>query len=305
MVGGGGVRLAEESVVRSGEFFIAIDARHDARSPRAQAMVRIASRIEEAWLEELFPQALQRQRVAEYDPGRQRVVGRLKIWYRDLLLREETTGEVDAPQAERALFEALLPRAQALLDEDEQLGAVMKRVAFLAAAMPGAAGGANQPALPDPAALLADACAGAVSLQQVRDHLRHALDARLGYAHRRLLDEHAPEAIEVPTGNRIRLDWSAASAGPELRGPVLAVRLQELFGLPETPRVAGGRVPVVLHLLGPNYRPVQVTSDLASFWKNTYPQVRKDLRARYPKHAWPEDPLAAVPQAKGGRARRP
>ena len=82
---------------------------------------------------------------------------------------------------------------------------------------------------------------------------------------------------------------------------MLAVRLQELFGWTETPRVAGGRVAVVLHLLGPNFRPVQITDDLRSFWATTYFQVRKDLRARYPKHAWPEDPLTAKPEAKGGR----
>jgi ATP-dependent helicase HrpB len=73
---------------------------------------------------------------------------------------------------------------------------------------------------------------------------------------------------------------------------VLAVRIQELFGVAETPRIAGGRQPVLLHLLGPNHRPQQVTGDLASFWKNTYPTVKKELRRRYPKHAWPDDPLA-------------
>src|SRR5256885_337691 len=83
--------------------------------------------------------------------------------------------------------------------------------------------------------------------------------------------------------------------------PVLAVRIQELFGLTETPRVAGGRVKVLLHLLAPNYRPQQVTDDLASFWANTYPQVRKDLRGRYPKHAWPEDPLAAAAEHRPRR----
>ena len=104
-----------------------------------------------------------------------------------------------------------------------------------------------------------------------------------------------PEAIVVPTGNRVRLTYEAG------RPPVLAVRLQELFGLAETPRVAGGRVPVLLHLLGPNYRPVQVTDDLKSFWNTTYFQVRKDLRNRYPKHSWPEDPWNARPEAKGSR----
>lgn len=101
----------------------------------------------------------------------------------------------------------------------------------------------------------------------------------------------------VPSGSAITLHYEIG------RSPVLAVRIQEMFGLAETPRVAGGRVPVLLHLLAPNYRPQQVTDDLASFWANTYPQVRKDLRARYPKHAWPEDPLEAPPQRKPGGKR--
>jgi ATP-dependent helicase HrpB len=100
----------------------------------------------------------------------------------------------------------------------------------------------------------------------------------------------------VPSGSRIALKYEPG------RPPILAVRIQEVFGLLDTPRVAGGRVRVLLHLLAPNYRPQQVTDDLASFWANTYPQVRKELRARYPKHAWPEDPLSA--QAQRGPSRR-
>jgi ATP-dependent helicase HrpB len=84
---------------------------------------------------------------------------------------------------------------------------------------------------------------------------------------------------------------------------VLAVKIQELFGLAETPRLAGGRVPLLLHLLAPNGRPQQVTSDLASFWANTYPQVRKELAGRYPKHAWPENPAVARPERRPRRPR--
>ena len=87
------------------------------------------------------------------------------------------------------------------------------------------------------------------------------------------------------------------------RSPVLAVRIQEVFGLRDTPQIAGGRVHVLLHLLAPNQRPQQVTDDLASFWANTYPQVRKELRARYPKHAWPEDPWTALPESRPRRKR--
>ncbi len=105
------------------------------------------------------------------------------------------------------------------------------------------------------------------------------------------LDELAPRSLQVPSGSRIGLDYSE-------QPPVLAVRLQELFGLADTPRIAGGRQVVKLHLLSPARRPVQVTQDLASFWANTYAEVKKDLKGRYPKHYWPDDPLIAEPTAR-------
>ncbi len=95
------------------------------------------------------------------------------------------------------------------------------------------------------------------------------------------------DRLEVPSGSHIRIEYE------EGRPPILAARIQELFGLAETPRLGGGRVKGLLHLLAPNHRPQQVTDDLASFWANGYPVVRKELRGRYPKHAWPEDPLTA------------
>jgi ATP-dependent helicase HrpB len=114
---------------------------------------------------------------------------------------------------------------------------------------------------------------------------------------RRRLDEEAPTHLEVPSGSRIRLDYV------NLDAPVLAVRLQELFGLAATPTVARGRVPVLIHLLSPARRPIQVTRDLANFWRTTYFEVRKELRGRYPKHAWPDDPTTAPP-VRGARRRK-
>lgn len=124
-------------------------------------------------------------------------------------------------------------------------------------------------------------------LQQL--NLVHILEAMLTWQQRRELEEGAPTHILVPSGQRIPVDYSCPDA------PILAVRLQEMFGLADTPRIAGGRVPLVLHLLSPARRPVQVTKDLASFWRNGYFEVRKDLLGRYPKHYWPDDPLAAIP----------
>jgi ATP-dependent helicase HrpB len=120
------------------------------------------------------------------------------------------------------------------------------------------------------------------------------LHALLSPAQARELGRLAPTHVTVPSGSHIKLDY-----GEDV--PVLAVRLQEMFGCKDTPRIANGRVPVILHLLSPAKRPVQVTKDLASFWVNAYPEVRKELRGRYPKHHWPEDPLAAPPTAKTKR----
>jgi ATP-dependent helicase HrpB len=122
-----------------------------------------------------------------------------------------------------------------------------------------------------------------------------ALEGSLSYEQLEALRREAPERLEVPSGSRIQLAYE------EGKPPVLAARIQEIFGLAETPRIAAGRVPVLLHLLAPNHRPQQVTLDLRSFWENTYPQVRKELQGRYPKHAWPQDPWNARPERRPGR----
>jgi ATP-dependent helicase HrpB len=292
IVGGGGVRLGRESVVKTGEFFIAADARHDPRSYTKEAVVRVASLIELDWLEQMFPTSIRRERGAVYDEEKRRVVGRLAVWYRDLLVREEKNVAVDSDVASRVLAEALVPRVNDIFAANESAAAILARLDLLRRAMPEH----PWPVFDESEWLdvLREACAGKRSAAEVESApLGSLLLNRLPYPLDRLLAEHAPEAIAVPTGNRIKLSYSTNSA------PVLAVRLQEMFGQVDTPRGAGGRVPVLLHLLGPNYRPVQITSDLKNFWATTYVQVRKDLRVRYPKHSWPEDPLTAPPQAKG------
>ena len=140
------------------------------------------------------------------------------------------------------------------------------------------------------AELLADVCQGKTRLEEVeRIDLIPFLQSRLTSVQNRELQEARRSHCRCRTDDRV--GWPT---NPGAR-PILAVRLQELFGWSETPRLARGRVPVLLHLLGPNNRPVQITDDLKSFWTTTYHQVRKDLRRRYPKHAWPEDPFKARP----------
>lgn len=136
-----------------------------------------------------------------------------------------------------------------------------------------------------------------------REHLARldlpaALQSILDWRQQRQLEEHAPTHLPVPSGARVRLQYVPGQA------PVLAVKLQELFGLVDTPRIAGGRVPVVLHLLSPARRPIQVTQDLRGFWERTYAEVRKELKGRYPRHPWPEDPWTALPTAKTVRQKK-
>ena len=138
---------------------------------------------------------------------------------------------------------------------------------------------------------------GITTLERVqRLDLTQPLQSLLTWEQRRDLDRLAPTHLTVPSGSAIRIDYDTAEL------PVLAVRLQEMFGCTETPRVAGGKVPLLLHLLSPAKRPVQVTQDLAGFWTGSYHDVRKALRGRYPKHHWPDDPLTTLPTAKSKRA---
>jgi ATP-dependent helicase HrpB len=287
MVGGIGVTLEPESAVRSGELFLALDAREDDRNDRRQASVPLAHAVTRDDLQRVFPSAFSRLSTCVYDPAKDKVVGRVRLSYLDLALDERDDGRIEDDAAAEALTEALLPTLQERLDRDEAATSLLARLRLVAEHVP-----ADWPTGP---------------WDRYREELKLTLRGKrrladfdaagflrslLVWPLDRKLDELVPEKWEVPTGNRIRIDYTVSP-------PVLAVRLQEMFGVRQTPSVCGGRVPLVLHLLSPGYKPVQVTRDLVSFWSTTYGQVRKDLRARYPKHAWPEDPWTAEPVAKG------
>ena len=142
-----------------------------------------------------------------------------------------------------------------------------------------------------PEAWLPLQAAPAASAAQLRKiDLESVIWNQLSYAQQQAVERIAPSHVTVPTGSRIRLEYRQGADAPVLR-----VRLQECFGLLDTPCVDDGRRPVLMELLSPGFKPVQLTSDLRSFWGGTYFEVRKELRRRYPRHAWPEDPLAAIP----------
>ena len=296
MVGGRGVRLSPESIVREGELFLALDPREERRQGVLELQVRLASEVQLPGSRSWCRSSCGASGARYYDSDRGRVVAATRLWYEDLLLREDAGQADDAAQAAAALTAALLPRAASIFHDDPAAAAWLARYEFVKQAIPEL----GWPDLGEPVfvELLGSICQGRTRVEEVEraDKIPY-LQSRLDPVQRRELAASAPQSLQVPSGREVRLTYEAG------RPPVLAVRLQELFGWTETPRLARGRVPVLLHLLGPNYRPVQITSDLNSFWTTTYRQVRKDLRARYPKHSWPEDPLTASPSAGPKRKR--
>jgi ATP-dependent helicase HrpB len=288
MVGGKGVRLAPASGVTESELFLCIDV--DAGS--SEAWVRQASAVERDWLPRNgVTSAIE----VTFDEASERVQARRRVRYEDVLLEESSAALPSAEEVSRVLAEAAQANLAKVLPPDDSAGGLfLWRARCLGLWLPEL----KLPTFDDESLreLLAWVCAGCKSFDDVRRADWHAaLQSLLTPQQRHAVEREAPERLAVPSGSHVTLRYELG------RPPVLAVRIQELFGLRDTPRIAGGRVRVLLHLLGPNYRPQQVTDDLASFWANTYPLIRKELRVRYPKHSWPEDPLEATPERRPRR----
>ena len=291
MVGGTGVALAPESVVRDAELFVAVDVEGGERG--TEARVRLASAIEESWLAELFPGVVTTTRTTTCDAATERLLARTVVRYHDLVLHEEIRAVVDRDEIAALLGRAAADDPLALLGPRDDVDALVARLRFLAAAMP-------ELGIPEPDVLVRDAVGAlAATARAVRDVRRGDVPAvmlgLLTHRQRTVLDAEAPTHWTLPSGRRVPIAYARD------RPPTVAGRIQELFGLAATPRVGGGRVALLFELLAPSGRPMQVTGDLASFWRTTYAQVRAELRGRYPKHPWPDDPLRAEPTSRAKR----
>lgn len=254
----------------------------------ADGRIDLAAPIAVADLREAFADQIETEELVAWDGTAVRARRRERLGA--LLLGESHLPNPDPALVLGALLEGIRAEGLAILPWSKAARQLQERLIFLHRFLPDWPDATDQALLDSLAEWLAPFLDGAKSKGDLgRIDLVEALKGLVPWSQRSQLDELAPTHLTVPSGSRIPIDYSDPGA------PVLAVRLQEVFGLLETPRIAGGRQPVLLHLLSPAHRPVQVTQDLASFWRNAYFEVRKDLRGRYPKHHWPEDPLSAQP----------
>ncbi|MEO6079459.1 MAG: ATP-dependent helicase HrpB [Steroidobacteraceae bacterium] len=298
LANGRGAALDQVSTLASAPFLVALDL-DDAEG--AEARIRLAAPLTREQLEESLRAQITESVETDADPRsgalRARRVRRL-----DALVLAEQRVELAPEDAAQALLAQLRRQGLDALPWGEAGARLRARLQFVATH---SAGAKIEWPPGDDAALLADLeqwlapwLHGISRLEQLGSgKLSEALLSRYNHAQRKLLDEFAPLQLTVPTGTRVTVDYEDDNA------PCIEVRMQEVFGLADTPRIAGGRVAVTLKLLSPARRPMQITRDLAGFWRGSYAEVRKDMRGRYPRHYWPENPLEAEP-VRGLRPKR-
>ncbi|WP_299761588.1 ATP-dependent helicase HrpB [uncultured Pontibacter sp.] len=264
-----------------------------------QPRVLLAAPLTKPDLLEHFSEQLETRQQVRWVEATAQVVARKITTLGALTLEESVISKPNPDQVAEALLQALQEKGTDRLPWSKEATGTRQRLAFLYALEPEKWPDVSDAALAESMEVwLAPHLYGLRSLDQVaRLDLGEILLADLSWEQRQKMDHLAPSHLQVPSGSRIALDYT------DVATPVLAVRLQEVFGLLDTPRIGGGRVPLLLHLLSPASRPVQVTRDLRSFWSNGYFDVRKDMRGRYPKHHWPDDPLSAPPTR--GTKKRP
>jgi ATP-dependent helicase HrpB len=292
MRSGAGAVLDDPGVLAGAPHLVIADL--DGRSP--QSRIYLAAPLDRVDLDEAFAADVEREDVISWDPSAGSVVAVRRERLGAIVLREGPLRDVDADAVASVVLDAIVRNDGLSLRWSDAARQLRERVAFLRSL------DALWPDFTELALLT-------TADEWLRPHLtgvRRRADVEhldlsdilrglLTWEQRRRLDELAPTHVVVPTGSRIAVDYTNSSA------PSIAVRLQELFGLADTPRIAGGVVAITLHLLSPAHRPVQVTRDLAGFWRSSYFDVRKDLRGRYPKHEWPEDPMSATPTKRAKR----
>ena len=272
--------LSRDSVVRDRDLLVAAEVDEIQRGRgEIEVILSLATGIREEWLREMFPDDFSERREISLDPVTRRVVARVEKLFRDLVIEAKASGEPTESEAAEVLAREIHAGRIHLTGWDESVNQWILRLNRLREWRP-------EFELPgiteeDRPALLEQVCLGAMSVRDLKD--RPALPAVRGWispAQQALVEKHAPDRIALPCGKRAKVNYRAE--GP----PVLSARIQDLFDAPRAFKVAMGRTPLAVEILAPNQRPVQVTEDLAGFWRDTYPKVKQELRRKYPKHEW-------------------
>lgn len=272
--------LARESVVQHAELLVAAEVREvGSHGGDVQTILSLATAIEQAWLEELFPGDLEKELEVFYDAHARRVYAEELQLFRGLELAARKVEPPPLEAAARLLAEQVVTGRLELKEWNHAIEQWICRLNCLARWCPEF----ELPPL-DPAnrqALVEQVCHGAFTYKEIKDRpVRRVVQDWLSAGQRELLDQHAPERVSLSNGRTPKVVYS------ETEPPTIALRLQELYGVNNAPRLALGRIPLRVQILAPNMRPVQVTSDLANFWKEHYPAVKSQLQRRYPKHEW-------------------
>jgi ATP-dependent helicase HrpB len=291
LAGGRGARMTDAQSIGQAEFLVVADLDAGDR----EALIRLAAPVSRTALESEFAALIEHRERLEWDAREQAVVAQDERWLGAIKLGERRLENPDSARMTNALLTGIAELGLEALPWTKEARALRQRLGFARefdtrAPQP-------WPDVSDTAlsATLDTWLAPWLTGMSRRDHLARLdmaaiIAALLDWNQRQRLDEIAPTHLQVPSGSRIPIDYSSA--------PTVAVRLQEVFGLAVTPAVGGGRVPLTLQLLSPAHRPVQVTKDLVSFWARGYAEVKKELKGRYPKHYWPDDPTTAVATAR-------
>jgi len=286
LANGRSARLFDDSALVGEPWIVVSELRHEARD----ALVQRAAPVDERCLRRDFADRFVTEDTVRWDASRRALSAQRESRFDQIVFDARPAGRVDPALAAAALTDAVRDLGLDALRWPESLQQWRERVRCLRDWMPDL----GLPDLSDDALMatlddwLQPAFAGKTRLDALgEDDLANALKSGLDWSLRQRIDVLAPTRITVPSGMERRIEYAHGQP------PVLAVKLQELFGLADTPRVADGRVPVLLHLLSPGGKPLQVTSDLRNFWNSTYAEVKKEMKGRYPKHPWPDDPWSA------------
>ena len=271
LASGGSAILEGEAVA---EFLVAVDI--EDRSEHGQPLVRLFCAIEPEWLVDLFPGRISERDGVEWNRTAERVEAVSTLLYDNLIIEETRSGAPDPEQAAALLAEKALEAGIDRFVDRDALDELLARIAFASEHAP-----VQQI---DVEALFRELCRGLKSFAELKSAGSSMIPLLEQRADAKLLNQIAPSRIRLPSGRQAPVHYQTG------KPPWVASRLQDFFGMRETPRVANGKVAIVAHLLAPNQRPVQTTTDLAGFWQRLYPQIRRELSRRYPKHAWPENP---------------